>query len=97
MSEPINITLAEPIKAHGEAVFALTIQSVRAKHIRLFGDPLIRASDGTSFSVDGGKMAALIGALAGIPISSVDQLSAPDYLECQLAVLSFFTPAAAQG
>ena len=93
MSEPINITLAEPIKAHGEVLTALTLQPVKAKHLRLCGDPLTYTTGGGAFNVDAVKMAALISALAGIPLSSVDQLGAPDYLECQAAVLSFFAPA----
>lgn len=75
-----EITLAHPIEANGETVHVLTLARPRVKHLK--------AMDEATGDVE--KAAMLIGALAGIPPASVDQMDAEDFAKASEAVADFF-------
>ena len=66
----MKIELKYPIQAHGETVTALEFpERIQIRHLK--------AMDEGKGEV--GKLAALIGSLANIPPSSVDQIDAEDF------------------
>lgn len=87
----VDITLSSPITAHGERLTALTLRPLTVKELRQCGAmPFYDAADGST-RVDPGAVAALISTLAGIPTSSVDQMSASDFAACVPVILGFFS------
>lgn len=87
MSE-ITLQLAKPITAHGADVSALTLREPNAGDVMECGYPL--GMEGELAIPQAGPIGRLIGRLAGIPPSSVKQLSMPDYNAAMGAVLGFF-------
>ena len=88
-----DVALTTPIQAHGETVSTLTFRPLTGKDLRTIGDPReysVTSNGGQTFAFNGEKMGALMSSLAGIPLSSVDQLSAPDWDACMLMVTGFF-------
>jgi hypothetical protein len=84
----MQIKLNDPIQAHGETVDTLTLpDKVTVKDLK--------AMDAATGEV--GKIAALIGALAGIPPSSVDQMSAADFGRVSEALSGFLPDSPATG
>lgn len=84
-----TITLTRPIQAHGEELRELTLREPTGKDLRTLGLPFTVSASG-QVNPDSGALARHIGVLAGIPPSSVDQLSATDFMTCTVAVLGFF-------
>lgn len=85
--------LSRPIQAHGETLTELTLREPTGKDIRTAGAPYkmeFTASGGQLMHIDTEAVARLISALAGIPPSSVDQLTAKDFNAAQAEVISFF-------
>ncbi len=83
------VQLSKPISAHGEEVTSLTLREPTGKDVKECGVP---------FGIEGGGVvlqpapaAKLISRLAGIPSSSVDALSAPDFLTLANTVIGFFS------
>ena len=87
-----TVKLRKPIKAHGEDLAALELREPVGKDIRECGMPYKLESKGDSelVVIDAGVSARYIARLAGIPLSSVDQLTAPDFNLAVGAVLGFF-------
>jgi hypothetical protein len=91
--DPIEVTLSEPIKAHGETVRVLTLKPPKGRHLRVAGYPFrLGGGAGGAMQVDAAVMARLISELAEIPTSSVDQLEAEDWQACLVAVSTFLAP-----
>jgi hypothetical protein len=81
--------LSKPIKAHGEELTRLELREPTAKEVREIG--LITDLSGrnkTSLNME--VVADYIVSLAGIPKSSVDQLSAKDFQNIGIKLLIFF-------
>lgn len=70
--KPVTIKLSEAIEAHGEMVSEISLTAPRAKHLRTL--PVKQ-------QLDMGDLLNLAGECAGLPVSSVDQLSAADALK----------------
>jgi hypothetical protein len=89
-----TLPLSTSIQAHGDTLAALVFREPTGKDIRVHGNPFQLVADrvtGEATPVfDADRCARLISALAGIPMSSVDQLSAADFLGAQLVLLGFF-------
>lgn len=83
------LALMRPIQAHGEELRQLAFRPLTTKDIRSLGMPFGFGKDGASMP-DTAVIARYIVALAGIPSSSVDQLSPPDFLAAMGVVLDFF-------
>ena len=75
-----TVALQYPIEANGETLTSLTLRRPK------MGD--MKAMDGVTGDV--ARQAALIGALAGIPPSSVDELDGEDFMTISSAVADFF-------
>lgn len=92
-----TLTLTKPIKAHGEDVSVLTFREPTGKDIRECGVPYSIGQRGDEVVTypDARNTAKLIVALAGIPTSSVDQLSMADFNAAMMVVIGFFGAAAA--
>ena len=87
--QPVPVTLSQPIKAHGRDVSELTLRPLTGKDLRICGAPYRIGRAGEEGIVDSQAVSAMISELAGIPISSVDQLSAADWFACWSAIQSF--------
>jgi hypothetical protein len=87
---PYEITLSEPIKAHGETTDTLTIQLPRAGDVlHSGGDPFV---DGPGKPADLRRLVALVSRLAGIPESSVKQLAMQDLKAIEFVLTPLFAP-----
>ena len=87
--QPQVVTLSEPIRAHGQTVSQLTLRPMTGKDIRVCGVPYRVGNNGEEGIVDGQAVARMISELAGIPLSSVDQLGAVDWFNCWGAIQLF--------
>lgn len=94
MRQPIVIELSEPIQAIDRAFERLELREPRGKDLREIGTPVSFGSGG-GFTIDSERLALMIARLANIPESSVDQLSAFDWMLCQTAIMGFLGPAGA--
>lgn len=88
----LPLALARPIQAHGEEVRHLTFRQLTTKDIRALGMPFGFGKDGAS-TPDTAVIGRYVVALAGIPSSSVDQLSPPDFMAAMGVVMDFFASA----
>ncbi len=86
------IKLSKPIKAHGEEISELTLREPTVKDTIEVGQPfLIIVGDGeTGIRIQNKTVAAYIVRLAGVPNSTVEQMSLSDFSAAQAAVLGFF-------
>ncbi len=87
MSE-VTIQLTKPITAHGKEVSELSLREPTAGDVMECGYPL--GMEGELAIPQAAPIGRLIGRLAGIPPSSVKQLSMPDYTAAMGSVLGFF-------
>ncbi len=95
MPNEITIALKKPITAHGEEVSNLTLREPMAKDIRRIGYPFsVRADETVDLKPD--VLAKYIEVLAKIPSSSVDEISGPDFMTIQTAIMPFFAPATSE-
>jgi hypothetical protein len=88
----VLIELSSPIKAHGEELLEITLRDPVTKDQMELGMPfLILQGDGdTAIQIQSKTVGKYIVRLAGIPLSSVEQLAFADFGKCQAAVLGFF-------
>jgi len=94
MTDPLTITLAAPIKAHGADVSTLTLRPPGGKDVRELGFPFKLMTD-ESIVMQTEIVAHYITRLAGVPMSSVDQLDPSDFNMLAWAVTGFFLKSAA--
>jgi hypothetical protein len=88
MSDPVNITLSAPIMAHGQTVTALTIAPPKAGDIRATGMPInVRTGD-----INAESMVQLLARLSAVPPSSINEISAGDFIACVGAIMGFLSP-----
>jgi hypothetical protein len=88
-SDPVMVPLSAPIEAHGETLHALAIRQPTGADLRVMGMPFTMTADG-GVQMDGKGMHKAIAQLAAIPPSSVDRMSAGDFMAAATAVLGFF-------
>jgi len=94
-NKTIELKLSQPIQAHGETVEVLKFRPPRGKDLRVAGlifdtsaDPTDPSRTLTRFNLQ--AVANLICTLAGIPMSSVDALSAGDFTAAMGVIAGFF-------
>ena len=87
--QPVSVTLSQPIKAHGRDVSELSLRPLTGRDLRICGAPYRIGRAGEEGIVDAQAVSAMISELAGVPISSVDQLAAVDWFACWSAIQSF--------
>jgi hypothetical protein len=83
------LRLDAPIQAHGEEIDALAFRRLRPEDLDRVGYPLRVHEDGAKEPIPK-HISALIGRLAGIPPSSVAQLTIADWERAMGVVVSFF-------
>ena len=93
MSGSIIVALSRAITAHGKELNELELREPTVKDVMELGYPYLVHGGGADTAVElrpqiAGKYAVR---LAGIPQSSVEQLSVPDLQKVQGAVMSFFS------
>lgn len=91
----LTLPLARPVEAHGETVAALTLREPTGKDLRQCGLPYRISMETGEATIDAPAMAKMIAALAAVPPSTVDRLSAEDWQAAMAAVLGFFGQAPA--
>ncbi|HUB49341.1 MAG TPA: phage tail assembly protein [Acetobacteraceae bacterium] len=87
--QPVPVPLSHPVKAHGRDISELTLRPLTGKDLRICGAPYRIGRAGEEGIVDAQAVSAMISELAGVPISSVDQLAAVDWFACWSAIQSF--------
>lgn len=86
--EPYKFKLSNKIKAHGEEIEELVFRDPTGKDIINYGSPIR-----LDLTVDEQAMRAHIVALANVPPSTVDQMTARDYQTLKFALAGrFFVP-----
>jgi hypothetical protein len=94
MSEiKLIVKLTKPITAHGETVDEITLREPTVEEVMEEGYPflLVQARSGDhGVEIRLKVIARYVMRLAGIPMSSVKQLSLSDLKRCQTEVMSFF-------
>lgn len=88
----MKIKLTKPIKAHGEEVTELELKEPTGRDVQDIGFPylILMTGDDQALQVQVKTVGKYVSKLAGIPPSSVDQLSAGDLSTLTGAVMSFF-------
>jgi Phage tail assembly chaperone proteins, E, or 41 or 14 len=89
----ITIALDAPIQAHGEEIAELTFRPLKVDDLNRVGYPVRLGADGTMEPIPD-RISAMIGRLAGIPDSSVGQLTVADWHRAMEVVVGFFGPSA---
>lgn len=88
----MKIKLTKPIKAHGEEVSELELKEPTGRDVQDIGFPylILIVGDEQALQIQVKTVGKYVSKLAGIPPSSVDQLSAGDLNTLTGAVMSFF-------
>lgn len=89
----MEIQLTRAIQAHDEELTQLTLKELTTSLVRLLGIPYRFDETGTPYPV-AELTAKYISKLAGIPLSSVDQLSPVDFNNLSLVIIGFFLSSA---
>lgn len=83
----VAVTLTHPIQANGETLEIIELGRPKVKHLKIM--------DTATGEME--RAALLIGELAGIPPSSVDQLDAEDFTKLSEALAGFLGVSPATG
>jgi len=86
----MKVTLSKPIQAHDEDISEVTFREPTGKDTARCGVVFNVTTDGDQLVIAAGPMHKMIAALAGIPISSVDQMSGKDWNTCAMVILPLF-------
>lgn len=90
-----EIKLSKPVRAHGEDIHILEIREPTGKDVRELGFPYTTTGD-AGVKLDAGVVAKYVSRLAGVPPSSVDEMSPADLNNLSWEVASFFLGTSAQ-
>ncbi|EPT8873528.1 phage tail assembly protein [Cronobacter dublinensis] len=85
-----EITLSQPIMAHGEKLHVLELRPPRFDEVESLGFPFTVAGDG-GMKIDSAVALKYIPALAGIPRSSAEKLALRDVFIISMHIMGFFT------
>lgn len=96
MNSEVRVPLRRAIQAHGEEVRELVLREPTGKDLRTMGLPFGFSASG-EVQIDAAATHRAIVVLAGVPSSSVDQLSAGDFMAAVGALMGFFGEAPAAG
>ena len=89
-----QLVLSKPITAHGETLRVIELQEPTYDQVAKFGMPFTLTGVG-GVRLDAAVALAYVPELAGVPLSSVKQLSPYDIFAVSMGVLAFFTPSTA--
>lgn len=87
----VTFELAKPITHANEEIRTLTIKEPTLKTIRKIGLPFIMSgAAGSSFEIDADRVARYLVELCALPPSTIDQISAGDFVSITKVVGDFF-------
>ena len=88
----MKVKLTKAINAHGEEVAELDLREPTGRDVQDIGFPylIVMTGDEQALQIQVKTVGKYVSKLAGIPPSSVDQLSAGDLSTLTGAVMSFF-------
>jgi len=91
---PISFPLRKEVDAHGEKINKLTFREPSGADIERYGNPLIidMSTEVPTVTFDERKMAAMLSALATVPLSTIRALSPRDWTTCAWGIAPFFMP-----
>lgn len=91
------LKLTKPINAHAEQVLELKFREPTGGDIISVGNPVVfdMSSDPPKMAFDAALMAEMMSLLAGVPPSSIAQMSPNDFVSAEFLLLRFFVPAQA--
>lgn len=96
-----TVLLSKPVQAHGKEVDTLTFREPRGLDISQCGIPfaLLPGKDGEGEVIqpDAAALRKMMSRLAGVPPSSIDMLTAGDWMRCMGAVMGFFGASGSAG
>lgn len=87
-----SFTLSAPVNVIGVPTSILAMRPPTGKDLRTHGMPV--RQDGGGSEIDGEKMSAMIAGLCNVPMSTIDELVASDWMTLSLAVMRFLAPSA---
>jgi hypothetical protein len=91
---PFTLELTSPVTGHGETLTALTLQMPTGNDLfHSGGDPFV---DGVGKPTDLRRLFALVSRIAGVPESTVKQLSVQDLKNIEFALTPLFQPSPAK-
>lgn len=92
----VTVKLAKPVTAHGEQITELTLREPTVEDIMDLNQPflIIVGDDETGIRIQGKTIGLYIVRLAGVPMSTVKQITPADFSAAQTVVMSFFGPGA---
>ncbi|EOC1456633.1 phage tail assembly protein [Cronobacter sakazakii] len=85
-----EITLSQPVMAHGEKLHVLELRPPRFDEVEALGFPFNVGADG-AMKIDSAVALKYISALAGIPRSSAEKLALRDVFMISMHIMGFFT------
>lgn len=88
--EDVTFKLSTPIKHGSEEVKVLEIKAPTLKAIRKIGVPFRFGATGSEFEIDAERIAQYLSELCALPPSTVDQISAKDFIGLIQVFSGFF-------
>ncbi len=86
-----EITLSQPVMAHGEKLHVLELRPPRFDEVEALGFPFNVGADG-AMKIDSAVALKYIPALAGIPRSSAEKLALRDVFMISMHIMGFLRP-----
>ncbi len=87
----VSFNLTTPIKHGAEEIRALTIKAPTLKTIRKIGLPFrFGGAAGSEFEIDAERLARYLSELCALPPSTIDQISATDFVGITQVFSGFF-------
>lgn len=84
--EPIIVKISDPIEAHGKMLDELELQRPKMKHMK--------ARDDATGQIE--ATIKVVASLAGVPPSSIEELTPVDFAKVEEALRPFFEPLGAE-
>jgi len=90
-----QITLTQPVKAHGDEVTVLAFRDPTGSDIEMAGMPVsfdVGPDGKPNFVVKSREMTAMMSQLAAVPPSTIKMMTSNDWTTVAWALLGFFIP-----
>lgn len=89
--DDVTFKLSTPIKQGAEEIKALTIKAPTLKAIRKIGLPFrFGGAAGSEFEIDAERLAQYLSELCALPPSTIDQITATDFVGLTQVFSGFF-------
>jgi hypothetical protein len=89
-----TLELTRPVEAHGQQITKLSFREPTGRDLLSVGNPVIfdPISEPPKIIHDERRMNAMMSLLAGVPPSSIAQMSPRDWVTCAWGLTPFFVP-----